>query len=200
VNNVETLANVAWILDRGPAAYAALGAPGSRGTKAMCLNAGFRMPGIVEVPFGASLRDLIERGGDTPCTRDALEGVLLGGPMGSFLRPEQCEVPIDFNAMRGAGIELGHGGLVAVPRGADLAALARHLLEFMAHESCGRCTPCRAGSARAKALFAQGERSADGGELAGVFDVMEGASLCAFGRATPRPVRALLRALAEPRS
>jgi NADH:ubiquinone oxidoreductase subunit F (NADH-binding) len=199
VNNVETLANVAWILERGPDAYARLGTPSSRGTKAICLNAGFRAPGIVEVPFGTTLRDVIERGGETPCTRDALEGVLLGGPMGSFLRPEQCELAIDFDALHAAGVELGHGGLVAIPRGADLAALARHLLEFMADESCGRCTPCRAGSARARAAFARGARDAERGELARLFDAMQSASLCAFGRATPRPVRALLRALAEPK-
>ncbi len=199
VNNVETLANVAWILDRGPDAYAALGTPGARGTKAMSLSAGFRAPGLVEVPFGISLRDVIARGGDTPCTRAALEGVLLGGPMGSFLRPEQCDVAVDFAALRSAGFELGHGGLVAIPRGADLGALARHLLGFMRHESCGHCTPCRAGSAQAEALFAAGARDADTGELGAVFHAMESASLCAFGRTTPRPVRQLLRAIAEAR-
>ncbi len=198
VNNVETLANVPWILARGAEAYAALGTARSHGTKALCLNAGFRAPGIVEAPFGSSLRDVIERAGETPCTREALEGVLLGGPMGSFLRPEQCDLPLDLDALRAAGHELGHGGLVAVPRGADLSALARHLLGFMADESCGRCTPCRAGSARARALFAQRGLAARG-ELAELFDVMESASLCAFGRDTPRPVRGILRALVEER-
>lgn len=199
VNNVETLANIAWILERGPEAYAALGTNTSRGTKAICFNAGFRAPGIVEVPFGLPLCDVIEFGGETPCTRDELEGVLLGGPMGSFLRPEACDVALEWGALRDAGHELGHGGLVAVPRGADLAALARHLIGFMADESCGRCTPCRAGSTRARTLFERGARDASAGELASVFDVMESASLCAFGRATPRPVRGVLRALAETR-
>jgi NADH-quinone oxidoreductase subunit F len=199
VNNVETLANVAWILERGPDAYAALGRPGSRGTKAICLSAGFRAPGIVEVPFGISLRAIIERGAETPCTRVALEGVLLGGPMGSFLRPEDCDLALDLDVLHAAGHELGHGGLVAIPHGADLAALVRHLAAFMADESCGRCTPCRVGSRRARALLEAGARSADSGELAGVFGAMEAASLCAFGRATPRPIRGLLRALAEQR-
>jgi NADH:ubiquinone oxidoreductase subunit F (NADH-binding) len=199
VNNVETLANVAWILDRGPDAYAALGTKSSRGTKAICLSAGFRAPGIVEVPFGMTLREIVERGGETPCTRAALEGVLLGGPMGSFLRPDACDIALDFDALRAAGHELGHGGLVAVAHGADLAALARHLAAFMADESCGRCTPCRAGSQRARALLASGERNAESGELARVFDAMSSASLCAFGRSTPRPIRGLLRALAETR-
>jgi NADH:ubiquinone oxidoreductase subunit F (NADH-binding) len=195
VNNVETLANVAWILERGAAAFAAIGTRDSPGTKALCLNAGFRASGIVEVPFGFSLRDAIERGGETPCSRDALEGVVLGGPMGSFLRPEQCDVAIEIGAMRAAGIELGHGGLVAVPRGADLVALARHGFAFIADESCGRCTPCRSGAMRAQALFARGERDPDAGALASVLALMEDASLCAFGRSTPRPLRQLLRAL-----
>jgi NADH:ubiquinone oxidoreductase subunit F (NADH-binding) len=199
VNNVETLANAAWILERGADAYAALGTNGSRGTKAICLSAGFRAPGVVEVPFGTRLRDVIERGGETPCDRSALEGVLLGGPMGSFLRPEACGVALDLDALRAAGHELGHGGLVAVPHGADLAALAQHLAAFMAEESCGRCTPCRAGSRRVRALVAGGERNAERGELAAVLAAMEGASLCAFGRATPRPLRGVLRALAETR-
>ena len=191
------MANVAWILERGPDAYAAHGTPASRGTKAICFNAGFRAPGIVEVPFGLPLCDVIEFGGETPCNRDELEGVLLGGPMGSFLRPEDCDVALDFDALRSAGHELGHGGLVAVPRGADLAALARHLIAFMAEESCGHCTPCRAGSARVRTLYERGERDPDVGEFAEVLGVMESASLCAFGRATPRPIRGLLAALAE---
>jgi NADH-quinone oxidoreductase subunit F len=199
VNNVETLANVAFILERGPDAYAALGTPGSRGTKAISLSAGFRAPGIVEVPFGLTLREIIERGGETPCERSVLEGIVIGGPMGSFLRPDACALPLDLDALRAAGHELGHGGLVAVPHGADLAALALHLAAFMADESCGRCTPCRAGSRRARALLEAGERNAESGELAAVLAAMESASLCAFGRATPRPIRGVLRALAETR-
>jgi NADH:ubiquinone oxidoreductase subunit F (NADH-binding) len=195
VNNVETLANVAWILAHGAERYAALGTRESPGTKALSLSAGFAAPGILEVPHGISLRDVIERGADTPCTRDRLEGVLLGGPMGCFLRPEQCDVPLDPAALRAANLELGHGGLVAVPRGADLAALARHLAAFMDEESCGRCTPCRAGSTRVRELVEDGAARAD--ELKAIFALMESASLCGFGRATPRPLRGVLAAIAE---
>ncbi len=196
VNNVETLANVPWILERGAAAYAAIGTAGSRGTKVICLSAGFAAHGAVEVPFGMRLRDVIERAGATRCTRDALEGVLLGGPMGSFLRPEACDLALDYDAMHAAGHELGHGGLVAIPAGTRLAALAQQLLDFMADESCGRCTPCRVGSRRARGAFA--ERGRDGREeMSSVFALMEATSLCAFGRNTPRPVRQILAALAE---
>ena len=86
-----------------------------------------------------------------------------------------------------------------MPSGADLGALALHLAAFMADESCGRCTPCRVGSRRARALLERSERSAESGELAQTFAAMASASLCAFGRATPRPVRGVLRALAEKR-
>jgi len=195
VNNVETLVNVPWIVERGGNAFAALGTEASRGTKALCLNAGFAHPGIVEVPFGLRLRDVIEDWGATPCRAEELAGVLLGGPMGSFLAPADCDVAVCFDTMAERGFVLGHGGLVAVPSSTDLAALARHLLAFMAVESCGRCVPCRAGSARAQAL-AREDLRAHAGEIDALLALMGEASLCAFGRGTPGPVRALLARLA----
>jgi NADH:ubiquinone oxidoreductase subunit F (NADH-binding) len=191
VNNVETLVNVPWIVERGGDAFAAIGTEHSNGTKALCLNAGFANPGIVEVPFGVSLREVIEDAGATPCDETELEGVLLGGPMGSFLAPAECDIALCWAALAERGIRLGHGGLVAVPRGADLAALARHLIGFVAAESCGRCTPCRAGSARAVRLAADGF-AANASALRTVLGVMRGASLCAFGRETPGPIEAVL--------
>jgi NADH:ubiquinone oxidoreductase subunit F (NADH-binding) len=195
VNNVETLVNVPWIVEHGGAAFAALGTTRSKGTKALCLNAGFGRAGIVEVPFGARLRDVIQDFGATDCSRRALAGVLVGGPMGSFLAPEECDVTVCWAALAERGIRLGHGGLVAVPHDADLAALVRHLLEFMAHESCGRCLPCRAGSARAVRL-ADGDLRSARGALDEVLGLMRDASLCAFGRGTPGPVHALLARIA----
>jgi NADH:ubiquinone oxidoreductase subunit F (NADH-binding) len=197
VNNVETLVNVPWIVERGGDAFAALGTKHSNGTKALCLNAGFASPGIVEVAFGISLREVIEDCGATPCDESALAGVLLGGPMGSFLPPEACDVALCWAALAERGVRLGHGGLVAVPRDADLAALVRHLIGFVAAESCGRCTPCRAGSARARSLAA-GELAANASALRAVFGVMRRTSLCAFGRETTGPIEALLARAATP--
>ncbi len=198
INNVETLVNVPWIVERGGDAFAAIGTKRSNGTKALCLNAGFAHPGIVEVPFGPSLRDVIQDWGATSCTRGELAGVLLGGPMGSFLDPSECDLPLCFAALEERGIQLGHGGLVAVPRDADLVALARHLLGFMAAESCGRCLPCRAGSARARSLAA-GDLRSHAAALRSVLALMHETSLCAFGRDTPGPVGAVLeRALRRP--
>jgi NADH:ubiquinone oxidoreductase subunit F (NADH-binding) len=191
VNNVETLVNVPWIVERGGDAFAAIGTEHSNGTKALCLNAGFANPGIVEVPFGWSLRDVIQDWGATACDERELAGVLVGGPMGSFVRPGDCDVALCWDALAKRGIRLGHGGLVAVPRDADLAALAQHLLRFMSDESCGRCLPCRAGASRALRL-AEADLYGNAGEIRALLDVMHAASLCAFGRETPGPVQAVL--------
>ena len=201
VNNVETLVNVPWIVERGPEAFAAFGTDASRGTKALCLNATFPEPGIVEVAFGTSLREVLEGEGGLAMDRAHVEALLLGGPMGSVVLPEECDVPICYRALGARGIRLGHGGVVAVPAGADLQALLLHHLEFMAHESCGKCVPCRAGSARAFEVARTGGL-ARAGEVAALLDVAEAASLCAFGQAMPAPLRRLLglaRAQAEAR-
>jgi NADH:ubiquinone oxidoreductase subunit F (NADH-binding) len=191
VNNVETLVNVPWIVERGGAAFAAIGTKHSNGTKALCLNSGFASPGIVEVPFGWLLRDVIQDWGATSCDESELAGVLVGGPMGSFVTPRECDVALCWAALAERAVSLGHGGLVAVPRGTDLAALARQLLGFVAVESCGRCLPCRAGSARALQL-AHGDLRGNAPAIRSVLDLMHAASLCAFGRDTPGPVQALM--------
>ena len=196
VNNVETLVNVPWIVERGGDAFAAIGTAHSNGTKVLCLNAGFAHPGIVEVPFGLSLRDVIQDWGATSCNERELAGVLLGGPMGSFLTPDCCDVTLCWDALARHNVRLGHGGLVAVPREADLTALARHLLGFVASESCGRCVPCRAGSVRAVELASRGVRE-NAGALRSVLGLMRSASLCPFGRDTPGPIETLLELAAH---
>jgi NADH:ubiquinone oxidoreductase subunit F (NADH-binding) len=198
VNNVETLVNVPWIVARGAEAYRALGTDASSGTKVLCLSRGFARPGLVEVEFGVSLRQVIEEAGGGGRDGAALEAVLLGGPMGSLVSPADWDVPVCYTAMAERGLQLGHGGLVAIPRGTDPARLLVHLLEFMAEESCGKCVPCRVGSRRglemARDLLDGG--GAGGPELLDhLLEVVSEASLCAFGRLTPGPVRALLRRL-----
>lgn len=191
VNNVETLVNVPWIIERGARAFTAIGTPASNGSKALCLNAGFAQPGIVEVPFGTNLRDVIQNWGATPCRSDELIGVLAGGPTGSFLAPEACDVTICWEALAESHVQLGHGGLLAVRRDADLPALIRHLLGFMADESCGRCLPCRAGSAQARQL-ADADLTGNVEAIRAQLALMRTTSLCAFGLATPGPVETLL--------
>jgi NADH:ubiquinone oxidoreductase subunit F (NADH-binding) len=190
VNNVETLLNVPWILRRGPDAYRALGTPASPGTKALCLNAGFERPGIVEVEFGESLRRVIEDEAGGAKGGVPLDAVALGGPMGSILAREEWDVAVDPGSLRPRGIELGHGGLVALPRGTDWLALAEHWLRFMADESCGKCVPCRIGSQRALEGVRGGVAR---GRLLDLLATIEATSLCGFGQGLPRPVAQLLR-------
>lgn len=205
VDNVETLVNVPWIMKHGPALYASMGAPDSKGTKAVCLNQGFARPGIVEVEFGVPLREVIEELGEGGAGGSELEAVLLGGPMGSIVTPEQWDAPVCFLGMARRGINLGHAGLVAIPRSADWRAILQHLLTFMRDESCGKCLPCRLGSARAHEIAHRGLTSENLGEFERILALMKDASLCAFGRETPGPVRTILqrfgdRILAEAKS
>ncbi|HXZ86140.1 MAG TPA: NADH-ubiquinone oxidoreductase-F iron-sulfur binding region domain-containing protein, partial [Myxococcota bacterium] len=184
VNNVETLVNAAWIARQGAAAYRALGTAASRGTKALSLSAGFARPGLVEVEFGTSLREVIaEAAGSRP-----LAGVALGGPMGSIALPDEWDVPICWQAMRERGLVLGHGGLVALAEGADFRALLHSWLEFMASESCGKCVPCRVGSREALELARSGARE----PLLELLDAISAASLCPFGQDLPGPVKTIL--------
>jgi NADH:ubiquinone oxidoreductase subunit F (NADH-binding) len=192
VDNVETLCNVPWIVRHGATAYRALGTAESSGTKAICLNHGFGRPGIVEVEFGTPLRTVINQFAHGGAAGVELEAVLMGGPMGSVVGPGDWDVSICYDAMALRGLSLGHGGIVAVPQGTDWDALLQHWLEFMAHESCGKCVPCRLGSKRALALA----RSASGADrissLDSLFALMEDASLCAFGRLMPGPMRQIM--------
>lgn len=196
VDNVETLVNIPWIVRGGGAeAYRKLGTDASSGTKAMCLNHGFAQPGVVEVEFGMPLRELVLEHGGGGAQERRLEAVLLGGPMGSFLTPDRWDVPICYAAMRERGIELGHGGLVAIPEGTDYRALLRHWLEFMKEESCGKCVPCRLGSRKAWEMTGEGNTRRE--EFEGLLDVIGAGSLCAFGRRIPKAVQELVDAFGD---
>jgi NADH:ubiquinone oxidoreductase subunit F (NADH-binding) len=191
VNNVETFVNVPAILVRGAEAYAALGTRACSGTKALCLNGGFARPGIVEVEFGISLRDVItDAGGGAGGRR--LEAVLVGGPMGSLVLPADWDAPICYDAMSERGIQLGHGGIVALPEGTDFRFLLEHWLTFMRDESCGKCAPCSLGSAQALKLVRDGPEPASRTSLTDLLGLMEQTSLCAFGQLMPAPMRQML--------
>jgi NADH:ubiquinone oxidoreductase subunit F (NADH-binding) len=190
VQNVETLAGIPAIVARGGAWYAKLGTRACSGTIALCLNAGFARPGIVEVEFGTALSAVVEHAGGA-AGGASLDAVLLGGPMGSVVLPDELDAPVCYDALAARGLRLGHGGLVALPRGADLRGLLLHWLAFMRDESCGRCVPCRLGSERAFELLAEQPGAAPRDALLRLFDVMEQASLCAFGQLVPGPMREL---------
>ena len=192
VNNVETLVNVPFIVDRGPEAYAALGTAASSGTKAICLNRGFRNAGIVEIEFGLSLRKLVEEIGGGSSGDSELAAVLVGGPTGSVVFPQEWDVPICYDALRASGIELGHGGVIALHADADVRELLLSWLTFFHEESCGKCVPCGLGSKKALELVATAAETDDGERLTALLRLIETASLCGFGQRLPVPVLKLL--------
>lgn len=204
VNNVETLANVGWIVRHGGAAYAAIGVGKSRGTKAVSLNERFLRPGVYEVPLGTSLaRVLFQIGGGMRDGR-AIKAVQIGGPLGGILPASMLDVPLGFEELDGVGALLGHGGIVAWDDSVDARDLAVHLFEFCDAESCGKCFPCRIGGRRgleiARRLKEKRERAAVEADLALLGELCETlklGSLCAHGGAIPDPIRSLLRHFPE---
>lgn len=192
VNNVETLVNIAAIMDMGPEQYREMGTPGSAGTKALCFNRGFSRPGILEVEFGYPLRSAIEEAG-LAANGAKLDAVILGGPMGTLLTPNEWDVPICYRAMGEKGIQLGHGGLIALTEGTNYRSLLRHWIQFMMDESCGKCVPCRLGSREAWKTLDQGNDADSTIEkLERLFELMEQGSLCAFGQFMPGPMRQMI--------
>ena len=197
INNVETLAAVPWIVQRGGAAYAALGTKANSGTKLVCLNSTFARPGVYEVEFGTSLRTICDDLGGGLRDGRRLRSLQIGGPLGGFLGPDDLDLPLAVEPLRAAGVELGHGSLVGLGDDISAGQLLAHVWRFAADESCGTCFPCRIGSRRGLEIaerIAAGEMSPeDGTALEAVMDAMHSGGLCGFGQGVPVSVRSLIR-------
>lgn len=180
VNNVETLAALPWILRHGGTAYAAMGAGSSRGTKVVSLNSLFCRPGLYEVEFGIPLREIVEGLGGG-LVNDHLRGVIVGGPLAGIIPPELLDVPFTFDALRGLGAEVGHGGIIAFDDTTPIRELVRHVFRFGAYESCGACTPCRVGTARIEELFSGPMDDDANTEWAATVRALAATSLCGHG-------------------
>lgn len=199
VNNALTLATVPAILADGAAAYAALGTGRSRGTQVVQLAGNVARGGIVEVPFGITLHELVHDVGGGTASGRPVRAVQVGGPLGSYLPADRLDLPLDYEAFAAADALLGHGGVVVFDDTVDMAAQARFAMEFCALESCGKCTPCRIGSTRGVELIDRittagdaGARAAHLDTLVDLCEVMADGSLCAMGGLTPLPVRSAL--------
>ncbi|HMS62323.1 MAG TPA: NAD(P)H-dependent oxidoreductase subunit E [Solirubrobacteraceae bacterium] len=192
VHNIETLANVPVIAARGAEAYRGLSpASPNAGTKLICLNERFATPGVVEVPFGITVRALCEDAGGGLVGGHTVKAVQIGGPLGGILPAALLDTPLDTAPLAEHGCMVGHGSIVAFDETTDMRALASHLLAFGAHESCGTCFPCRIGLQRAHEEFASGA-AVDRGRLETLLETLEVASLCAHGGGMPAPIRSLL--------
>ncbi len=189
VNNVETLANIPWIVLEGGQAFASIGAGGqSTGTKLFCLSGNVANPGVYEVPFGKTLRDLIGMSGGVQGGR-SIQAILLGGAAGVFVGPDELDIPLTFEGARAAKATLGSGVIVVFDDRADMPDVLVRIASFFRDESCGQCVPCRVGTVRQEeALY----RIASGKTLGGVAQevalldevglAMKDASICGLGQ------------------
>ena len=187
VNNVETIVNVLPVLLDGGAAYAATGTGaegGSTGTKLFCLSGHVALPGVYEVPFGVTLRELLGLAGGVAGGR-APQAVLLGGAAGSFAGPNELDVPLTFEGTRSAGLALGSGVVIVFDDTVHLPDVLARIAAFFRHESCGQCVPCRVGTVRQAEVLerlAVGATEADLALLDDLALVMRDASICGLGQ------------------
>jgi NADH-quinone oxidoreductase subunit F len=198
VNNVETLANVPLILLEGGEAYARIGTEGSTGPKLFCLSGNVTRPGLYEVEFGATLRELIDLAGGLEGGR-ALQAVLLGGAAGTFVGPDQLDMPLTFEGTRAAGAALGSGVVMLFDETVDLPAIALRIAAFFRHESCGQCVPCRVGTVRQEELLRRlvaGRPNGSRADELRLFDeiaqAMRDASICGLGQTAASAVGSAL--------
>jgi NADH:ubiquinone oxidoreductase subunit F (NADH-binding) len=191
VNNTETLANIPFIAREGAAAYAALSPNASTGSKLVCFNERFTKPGVYEVRFGTPLRELCEQLAGGMRDGRKLKALQIGGPLGGILPASALDTPFDFDQLAELGAMVGHGGIVGFDDRTDMRELTRHLLRFGAHESCGKCFPCRIGLRRAHDMFAE-QQAVDRTRLEELLEALEVGSLCAHGSGMPAPIRSLL--------
>lgn len=192
INNVETLYNVLEVLDVGGPAFASIGAERSTGPKLFCVSGAVGTPGVYEVPFGTTLRALLDLAGGT---RGELRTVLLGGAAGGFVNPDGLDVPLTLEGTREIGATVGSGVVLVFDTAADLTGTLRRIAAFFRDESCGQCVPCRVGTVRQEEALARLERGTPLGsretELALLDDlarVMRDASICGLGQTAPSAV------------
>jgi NADH-quinone oxidoreductase subunit F len=199
VNNVETLVNVLPILEMGGPAFAAIGTDGSTGPKLFCVSGRVERPGVYEVPFGTTLAELVEMAGGVAAGHE-MRAVLLGGAAGGFVRPDELDLPLTFEATRAAGVTLGSGVVMVLDETVDLVPLLLRIAAFFRDESCGQCVPCRVGTVRQEEvlhrLAADGhDPSDDLALLADLGRVMRDASICGLGQTASSAVESAIARL-----
>ncbi len=201
VNNVISLASVPIILDKGAQFYADYGMGRSRGTLPIQLAGNLKHCGLVELAFGATLRELLYDYGGGSASGRPIRAVQVGGPLGAYLPESQFDTPLDYEEFAKLWAVLGHGGIVAFDDTVDMAKMARYAFEFCAVESCGKCTPCRIGSTRGMEVIDKITAGKDHAKsialVRDLSDTMLNGSLCALGGMTPYPVLSALNHFPE---
>ncbi len=201
INNVETLANIPLIILNGSDWFAQIGTAGSKGTKVFALAGKVRHTGLVEVPLGTTLREIIfEIGGGIPGNKQ-FKAAQTGGPSGSCLTADHLDLPLDYDSLKSVGGMIGSGGLIIMDEDTCMVDVARYFSNFNRQESCGKCTTCRIGSKRMLEILEKitsglGEEK-DLERLESLAVLMKNASLCGLGRSAPNPVLSTLRHFRE---
>ncbi|MEA4861960.1 MAG: NADH-ubiquinone oxidoreductase-F iron-sulfur binding region domain-containing protein [Victivallaceae bacterium] len=203
INNVETLASVPFVLREGATAYRACGTETSPGTKTFALTGHVANTGLIEVPFGTTLREIVYNigGGVTDnagrISDDDFKAVQIGGPSGGCLTPEMLDLPIDFDSLKSRGAMVGSGGLVVMNKQTCIVKIARFFMQFTQNESCGKCVPCREGTKQMLALL---DEIIEGRADESTLELLEATaravqlgSLCGLGKTAPNPVLSTLR-------
>ena len=197
INNVETYANIPQIILNGPEWYASIGTEGSKGTKVFALGGNVKNVGLVEVPMGTTLREIVfDIGGGIPDGRK-FKAAQTGGPSGGCIPEKYLDTPIDYESLSSIGSMMGSGGLIVMDDSKCMVNLAKFYLEFIVDESCGKCTPCRIGTKRMLEIL---QKIVDGkGEMEDLEKLeklalnVKNASLCGLGQTAPNPVLSTLK-------
>jgi NADH:ubiquinone oxidoreductase subunit F (NADH-binding)/(2Fe-2S) ferredoxin len=197
INNVETLANVPWIIVTGPEKFSSIGTERSKGTKIFALTGKIRNTGLVEVPMGTTLQEIVFEIGGGVKGEGKFKAVQIGGPSGGCLPKDLLSLPIDYESLTEYGAIMGSGGMVVLDDSTCMVDLARYFLTFIQNESCGKCIPCRVGTRRMleileKITLGKGTEE-DINELGELANVVKTASLCGLGQTGPNPVLTTLR-------
>ncbi|MFN2234762.1 MAG: NAD(P)H-dependent oxidoreductase subunit E [Anaerolineales bacterium] len=193
INNVETLCMTTWIMTNGVQAYRAVGTETSPGTKLFCLSGDVRKPGVYEVPLGTRLDALIELAGGV---QGELQAILLGGAAGAFIGPDQLDLSLSFESLAGAGLPLGSGVVMLINKEKEMSGILYSLALFFAHESCGKCFPCRLGTRYQQEiienLIAGQANNMDIENLKEIGINMTNASYCGLGQTASVAIRSAL--------
>ncbi len=197
INNVETYANVPQIILKGADWYASMGTEKSKGTKTFALAGDVKHTGLIEVPFGITLREIIFDVGGGIKDDKGFKAIQTGGPMGGCLPSEYLDLPVDYEELAKAGSIMGSGGLVVMDDETCMVDIARFFMDFTQDESCGKCTPCRVGTRRILEIL---ERICDGKGKDGDIETLEmlcreikETSLCGLGQGAPNPIESILK-------
>jgi bidirectional [NiFe] hydrogenase diaphorase subunit len=197
VNNVETFANIPGIIKKGGKVFAQTGTAKSKGTKVFALTGKIKNTGLIEVPMGITLREIVfDIGGGIP-NGHKFKAIQTGGPSGGCIPEEHLDTPVDYESLKALGSMMGSGGMIIIDDSSNMIDMAHYFMEFSMQESCGKCAPCRVGTVQLYNLlgkFKHGEATEeDLVTLEELCDVVRNTSLCGLGQAAPNPILSTLR-------